>query len=217
MYIYLDESYNLKDRDKKQFVSINGFMVSDVKKLFKYWKSFRKPFLKKKRRIHANDSYFNDLRKNAFMLVETYNLVLVSVFQVIQEISPDNFSLYNKGKLDFDRIYLLLLIELFRVMDLQEYRNVNIIIDNKKHKGGPLGKKEFESKIMEFLTKEYSETNFDFFMQASTTNILLELADFYSNILYRMYLDNDSSVFYDCRPRMYQIKNPLGDPRDVLK
>ena len=27
MYIYLDESYNIKDREKKQFISINGFAV----------------------------------------------------------------------------------------------------------------------------------------------------------------------------------------------
>ena len=35
MYIYLDESYNLKDRKKKQFISINGFAVLDERSLFK--------------------------------------------------------------------------------------------------------------------------------------------------------------------------------------
>ena len=38
MYIYLDESYNLNDKSKKQFISINGFSVLDEKGLFKKWK-----------------------------------------------------------------------------------------------------------------------------------------------------------------------------------
>ena len=100
MYIYLDESYNLKDRDKKQFVSVNGFMVADVRFLFK---------------------------------------------------------------------------------------------------------------------NEFEYTNFKFVFQPSATNVLLELADFYSNIFYRAYMNDDESFLRDCRPRIYQLKNPLNILTDVLE
>ena len=63
MYIYLDESYNLKDRNKKQFISINGFMVLNERNLLKKWKDYRKPFTVKKRRIHASDKMINNFLK----------------------------------------------------------------------------------------------------------------------------------------------------------
>lgn len=216
MYIYLDESYNLKDRDKKRFISINGFMVADIKLLFKLWKEYRKPFAEKRQRIHANEKYFESLGKNAISLFEDRtDMLLVSVFQVIQEI-PYNSRIYDKGKLDFDTLYYLMLIELFKVMRLDEYRWVKITVDNRKHKG-LLGKEKFREDILNFLRKEMDETKFEFFFQPSTTNVLLELADFYSNIFYRAYLNDDKSFLRDCRPRIIVLKNPLSNLTDVLE
>ncbi len=86
MYIYLDESYNLKDRTKPQFISINGFTVLDERSLFKKWKEYRHPFIGK-RRIHAKDSAFNKLRIKALELLPRPDLTLLTVFQVIQEVS----------------------------------------------------------------------------------------------------------------------------------
>lgn len=62
MYIYLDESYNLKDRNKKQFISINGFMVLNERSLFKKWKDYRQPFLSKNIRIHANNKIISRIK-----------------------------------------------------------------------------------------------------------------------------------------------------------
>lgn len=45
MYIYLDESYNLKDRTKKQFISINGFETTAIKRIWKRWKTYRSDFI----------------------------------------------------------------------------------------------------------------------------------------------------------------------------
>ncbi len=78
MYIYLDESYNLKDREKKQFISINGFAVLDERSLFKKWKEYRYPFTGR-RRIHATDSAFNKLRLKTLKLIGRPDLTLLSV------------------------------------------------------------------------------------------------------------------------------------------
>lgn len=210
MYIYLDESYNLKDRSKKQFISINGFMVLDERGLFKKWKDCRRLFSIKKRRIHATDNFFDKLRFKALELVDRHDLILLSAFQVLQEISFKNNNIYfHKGKLNFDRIYCDLIIELFKRLDFKEHQKVKIIIDSRKHRGGTSGKKNFEQKIMNFLHTEYKQINFKFKMQPSSTDILLELADFVSNIFYRAYINDDKQFFQNLGFKIIQIKNPL--------
>jgi hypothetical protein len=128
MYIYLDESYNLKDRNKKQFISINGFLVLDERPIFKEWKKARKPFAKAGRRIHAKERYFSGLRPKA--------------------------------------------IDAVRRKDI---------------------------------------TVFNFKSQPSTTDILLELADFISNILYRAYLEDDVEFLDTIAHKLVQLKNPLNN------
>ncbi|MDP3043782.1 MAG: DUF3800 domain-containing protein [bacterium] len=210
MYIYLDESYNLKDRSKKQFVSINGFMVLDERSLFKRWKNYRQPFLSKNIRIHANNKIFDKLRIKALKMIGRPDLTLLSSFQILQEISFKKNSVYfYKGKLNFDKIYFDLAIKLFQELNLEEYRNVKIIIDSRKHKGGILGKKNFEQKIKDFFQAQYKQANFQFKMQPSSTDVLLELADFISNIFYRAYIKDDKQFFENLRFKIIQIKNPL--------
>ncbi len=210
MYIFLDEPYNLKDRSKKQFISINGFSVLDEKALLKKWKDYRRPFLTKKRRIHATDNFFNKLRLKALKLIDRPNLILLSVFQIIQEISFKNNNAYSrKGKLNFDKVYFDMLIELFKSLNLGEYRNVTITIDSRKHKGGVLGKNLFEKHVLDFLKMKYQRTKFIFILQPSSSNALLELADFISNIFYRAYAQNNKQFFQGLCFNIIQIKNPL--------
>ncbi len=94
MYIFLDESYNLENRNKKQFISINGFLVLDEKALFKRWKEYRKPFIQNRGRIHAKEKFFDKLRLKALRLIERNDLVLLTVFQAAQEISFDKNNSY---------------------------------------------------------------------------------------------------------------------------
>lgn len=210
MYIYLDESYNLKDRSKKQFISINGFFVLDERSLFKKWKDFRHPFLSKNIRIHANNKIFNKLRMKTLKIIDKHDLTLLSSFQILQEISFKKNSVYfYKGKLNFDRIYFDLAIKLFQELNFEKYKNIKIIIDSRKHKGGILGKKDFEQKTKDFLDAEYKQTNFEFKMQPSSNDILLELADFISNIFYKKYIEDDRKFFENLHCKIIQIKNPL--------
>ncbi len=209
LYVYLDESYNLKDRTKPQFISINGFTVFEIKNLFKKWKKYRHTFIGR-RRIHATDSAFNNLRLKAMKLIRRHDLTLLTVFQVIQELPlKKDKSYFRKGKLDFEKIYLDLLKTLFNELHLEEYKSVTIIVDARKHKAGILGKENFKKEIMQFFDQKYSETEINFELQPSTTNILLELADFISNIFYRAYIRNDMKFFEDLRFKIAQIKNPL--------
>lgn len=210
MFIYLDESYNLKDRSKKQFISINGFMVLDERNLFKRWKDYRQPFTAKKRRIHASDKMFDKLRIKVLKIIGKPDLTLLSSFQILQEISFKKNGIYfHKGKLNFDKIYLDLMMELFKKLNLEKCKKVKIIIDSRKHKGGILSKKNFEREIVNFLQTEYKQVKFEFKTQPSSTDILLELADFISNIFYRAYVKDDEQFFEGLRFRIIQIKNPL--------
>ena len=143
-------------------------------------------------------------------IIGRYDLTLLSSFQILQEISFQKNSIYfYKGKLNFDKIYLDLIIELLKKLNLEEYRKVKIIIDNRKHKNGILGKKSFEREITHFLRTGYKQVKFEFKIQPSSTDILLELADFISNIFYRAYVKDDKQFFEDLRFKTIQIKNPL--------
>src|SRR4030042_704805 len=197
MYIFLDESYNLKDREIPQFISINGFMVLDTKSIFKKWKNCRKPFILNKRRVHASDRSFDGLRAKALTMIEKPELTLLSVFQILQEISFKKDDKYFYKGLNFDKIYFDMLKALFKRLSLGEYRNVEIIIDSRKHRGGILYKELFKNQLINFLQTEYPYTKFNFELQPSCSNILLELADFISNIFYKAYSKNEKEFFDD--------------------
>ncbi len=209
IFIYLDESYNLKDSDKKQFISINGFSVVDEKSLFKKWREFRHPFALKRKRIHAKERFFDKLRIKVLKLIRKQNLMVLSVFQVLQNFPFKGNNYFYKGKLNFDKVYYDLIIELLKKLNLGNYQKVIITIDGQQHKAGSLGKKSFKKEVLDFLKKEYNKTQFSFELQPSSSNILLEIADFISNILYRAYIKNNQKFFQDKNLKITQIKNPL--------
>lgn len=209
MYIYLDESYNLKDRDKKQCITINGFSVLDAHSLFKKWKECRKPFVGK-RRIHARDSFFDALRPKAARLFARPDVTLLTVFQVVQEIPFEREKGYfKKGKLDFERVYAGLLESLLGKLQLGEYQAVKINVDSRKVKGGILARRAFRTGLERFLHDTYPQTRITYTVASSTMDILLEFADFISNMFYRAYQQDDDRFFQELKFKLIQIKNPL--------
>lgn len=209
MYIYLDESYNLKDRSRKQFISINGFAVLDERSLFKKWKEYRKPFTGK-RRIHAKDSAFDELRIKVLKLFARPDITLLTIFQAVQEIPFEREKEYfQKGKLNFERVYFDLLKALFSQSQLEEYKSVKINVDSRKVQGGVLAGRAFRSEVEQFLRNTYPQTRIEFETPSSTTDILLEFADFISNIFYRAYQRDDEKFFAELQFKLIQIKNPL--------
>jgi len=211
MYLYLDESYNLRDRSKKQFISINGFMTVQVATIRKKWLQARKLYLGKRKRVHANDSQFNAFNKKAFKIINANQVSPISIFQEIGVIPPNPDKKYFiKGKLNFDKVYTDLCKKLLFSLNLDEYKKVIITIDNRKHKAGIIGKSKFRDTIERELRAMYPGTVFEKpRLVPSTSDVLLEMCDFVSNSFYRYYLNNEQGQVKDFEAKIYKIKNPL--------
>lgn len=206
MNIYIDESYNLQKDKGKIFISINGFAVLDEKILRKRWRAVRKPYAKSRRRIHATDSHFDGLREVSIKMLGRHDVNILSVFQLVQQIPHEYFE--PKG-MNFDEVYAGLVKKLLSALSLGEYQKVRIIIDARKHKGGKLAHEKFKNNIKSYLMREFSTTKCEFKMTHSYMDILVELADFVSNIFYKEYQSGSDHVFEKLGFRFVQIKNPL--------
>lgn len=211
MHIFLDESYNLSDRSKPQFISVNGFMVLDTKPLHKRWKAMRLPFVGKAR-IHGSDRLFEPLRKKLFHHISRQpDIRLLTVRQDINHIPPkrETATYYGKdGKLIFDNVYAGALKELLKEIHPEAYKEIHITIDSRKHKNSALGKEQFRKNILAFFKNWYPNTPVRFEAQSSTSNILLEIADFVSNTFYKHYVGEDT-VFEKLKGKTIPLKNPL--------
>lgn len=214
MYIFLDESYNLKDRSKVQFISINGFETTGPKRIWKRWKLYRRRFISKAR-IHATDKRFEPLREKSLDLIYSLpDATFLTVFQTLQEIPADKDSpYYRKGKLDFEKVYEDIFKTLLDKLNLQEYKRVVINIESRKHKGGILGKKRFQENILSYLKQCYPNTIFHFEILPSSSNILIEVADFVSNTFYRAHIGQKIKSLEKLKVKSIEIKNPLAKPR----
>jgi len=210
MRIILDESYNLKDRTKLQFISINGFKVANVQHIWKRWKETRRKFITKAR-IHATDKRFEPLRQKSIdLLYNSPDVTALTAFQDIGKIPTGKKSpYYKKDKLVFDKVYEDLLKKLLDKLSLQEYKKVVIVIDSRKHKGGFLGKRQFRETILEYLKQSYPNMLFRFDVLPSTSNILIEIADFISNTFYKKYQGQEMSSLEKLKNKTIAIKNPL--------
>lgn len=210
MYIYLDESYNLKDRTKPQFISINGFMTTNVSVIRKRWLRARIPYAHR-RRIHAHECYFLPLWEKAFEIIKANQVYLISVFQDIRSIPyRHNQKYFTKNKLNFEKVYADLCKHLLFSLNLNEYKKVVVTIDNRKYKSGIIGKKEFRGAIEKELKIMYPDVIFEKpRMVPSSSDVLLELADFISNTFFKCYQDDKKRDLAELKIKTIQIKNPL--------
>ncbi len=208
------KSYNLKDRTKLQFISINGFKTATAKQIWKHWKIYRRRFISKAR-IHATDKRFEPLREKSIDLIYfSPDTFFITAFQTIREIPVNKTNFYyKKGKLNFEKVYEDLAKALLDKLNLQEYKKIIINIDNRKYKEGILGKKKFQENILSYLKQCYPNTIFCFRILPSTSNILLEIADFISNTFYKHYIGQQIKFLKKFEVKTIQIKNPLGKPR----
>lgn len=210
MHIFLDESYNLKDRTLPQFISVNGFQTVNVKKVWKRWMEQRRKYAGKWR-IHANDAVFEPLREKALRLAQALpDITLVSVCQMINEIPVGRESPYwRKDKLDFEKVYEDMLKSLFDRLQLHAYREAIITIDDRKMKEGMLGKQKLQEHILAYLKQYYPATHAEFRPALSSASVLVELADFYSNTLYKEYTGKEIPALAALKGKTMAIKNPL--------
>jgi hypothetical protein len=212
MYIFLDESYNLKDRTKPQFVSINGFRAPEVTPLWKRWKAMRLPYVGKAR-IHATDRLFEPLRKKCLKYLASHpDTTLLSAMQEIKMIPmKGETTYYSKDGLLFDNVYADLIKELLKSSHPYAYKEVHVTIDSTKQKRNILGKQQLRKNVLAFLKNQYPNTLASFEVQPSTSNILLEIADFISNSFYRKYIGHDMPMLDQMKGRTVALKNPLKE------
>ena len=94
------KSYNLKDRTKLQFISINGFKTATAKQIWKHWKIYRRRFISKAR-IHATDKRFEPLREKSIDLIYfSPDTFFITAFQTIREIPVNKTNFYYPHILD---------------------------------------------------------------------------------------------------------------------
>ena len=67
----------------------------------------------------------------------------------------------------------------------------------------------FRKEIIDFLKKQFSNTDSVFKATPSYMDMLVELADFVSNTFYREYQTDSKHIFEDIGFKLVQIKNPL--------
>ncbi|KKR55032.1 MAG: hypothetical protein UT91_C0005G0033 [Parcubacteria group bacterium GW2011_GWA2_40_23] len=206
MHIYLDESYNLQKQKGKMFISINGFAVLDANQLRKRWQRLRKPYTNYKRRIHATDPYFEELRAKSLLLLKDSDATILSIFQIVQEIP---YTLFDDSGLKFDTVYAELLKILFKKLSFKKHTRIIIIIDSRKHTGGIPGRNRFQQNIENFLRTNYSDIFCSFLPTPSYLDTLVELANFVSNSFYKAYQKDENTIFKPLRRKLIQIKNPL--------
>lgn len=207
MNIYLDESYNLQKKRGKMFISINGFAVLNDKILRKRWKEARKEFVGK-RRIHATDTRFAKLREESIRLLGRFDLTILSVFQLVYELPPQKY--FASERMNFETVYFDLVKALLVKLSINEYRRVRIVVDARKHKGGILAQKKFYDDLTKYFMANFQNTICSFHETPSFMDVLVELADFVSNIFYREFQHDELDVFSKFGFKIIQIKNPLS-------
>lgn len=175
---------------------------------------YRKRFTQKAR-IHATNQRFKILQEKSLELLEgSAETTILSVMQIIQKIPPaPSYLHYKKGKLNFEKVYEDMLKILFNKLQLHQYKKVIINIDDRKMKTGRIGKYNFQTNILTYLNRSYPFTKFDFRTVPSTENILIEIADFISNNLYKSYVGQKIDILDRLKDKIVVIKNPLGKPR----
>ncbi len=155
------------------------------------------------------------MRGKSFDLISlTADTFLLTAFQTIREIpAGKNNPYYKKDKLNFEKAYGDILKALLERLSLREYKKVVINIDSRKHKEGILGKKAFQENILFYLEQCYPNTIFRFEILPSTSNILIEMADFVSNTFYKKYIGQKTKYLEELKLKTIAIKNPLGKPK----
>ena len=150
------------------------------------------------------------MRTKALKLFSKPDITLLTVFQIIQEIPFEHEKGYfKKDKLNFNKVYFDLLKALIKKLQLEEYKKIKIIVDSRKAKGSVLIHKSLRKEIQYFLDENYKQTLTEFKTQSSSTDILIEFADFISNTFYRAYQNEDDKFFTKLDFKLIQIKNPL--------
>lgn len=209
MYIYLDETFNLKKGTKNQFLAIAGYETQDPKKLIKLFLKIKSAKLPKK--------WIGSEIKSANIVAE--KLIKPYLFQ---KLSDTDISIYSNLQyknylprkyfknevLNYDLLYLDLLKDLLtRRWSFKDNKIIILTLDTFKTK--KISKREIISSLKTDLALKYPNKTFDITFESSASFLNLQIADFVCGIFYDWVLGNKKWF----RSLKYHIKkitlNPL--------
>jgi len=177
-YIYLDEAYNLTPGAKNQLIVLGGFGTSEPKKIVKAYKQIRKFALKRRQigaEIKSSDRLaIKRLIPQVFKMLSGFDVV-VYVIRQDKRIIP--FEYWEQDKLNYEKLYLALLIRLLRdEWNLKEQAQVSVILDTFKTKN--ITKDEMIKHTRLAFKQKYSDKFFKIRFMDSAVDFNLQIADF---------------------------------------
>lgn len=210
MYIYLDETFNLKKGTKNQFLAIAGYSTENPRSLVKIFAQVKKSKLPNR----LSNSEIKSTDRIAEKLVKPFLFPQIaqtdiSIYCNLQHKNSLPSRYYRKDKLNYDQLYLDLLFDL--LIKRWQYQDSEIIImtlDTFKTK--KIDKSKIIKHLKEDLKKKYPKKNFQINFESSASSLNLQLADFICSVFYDKVLGN-KQWFRLLKPKFRKItENPLS-------
>lgn len=186
-YIYIDETYNLTPGSRNQLIVLGGLGTSDPKKVAKTYKKIRK-FTLKSRQLGTEIKSFDRIAIKK--LIPKVFKALIGLDVVIYVIRQDKkfipLEYYQKDELNYEKLYLDLLIKLLRdEWGLEKYNQVTVIVDTFKTK--TISKDEMFKKTYLAFKQKYPDKYFKMRFANSTGDFSLQIADFIVGSFFRAF------------------------------
>jgi len=178
MYIYLDETFNLKKGSKNQFLAIAGFSPSKPKDLAKRFNTLKRLKLPRSYRnieVKSTDRITNKSFKPT--LLKQIAQRDIEIYCNIQFKNQLPLKYFRQNKLDYDLLYLDLLTDLLA----QRWRyddNKVIIITLDTFQTKRIDKGNIIHLLRMDLVKRYPSKHFTIYFETSADYPNLQIADF---------------------------------------
>ncbi|HEX9722450.1 MAG TPA: DUF3800 domain-containing protein [Candidatus Paceibacterota bacterium] len=209
MYIYLDESFQLKRGTENQFLIIAGFATSDPARIAKVFNRIKKHTLPKKlitREIKSTNPLADRAFKpKLFRELQAEDVQIYAITQIKHQLPHDYFA---KDQLLYDKLYLdLLKILLVNEWDYHDEEIVVTTMDT--YRPRLLKRGDIISVLQSELAQKYPDKHFR--IQFQTSELLnLQLADHICGVFYQL-MQNNQKWFEMIKPKLKKIvANPLS-------
>ncbi len=204
-YIHIDEAYNLNPKAKHQLIVVGGFGTTDPKKIAKAYKRIRKHILTKrqlKTEIKSSDKIaVQKLIPRVFKALQGLD-ILIYVIRQDKRFIP--FKYFEKDKLNYEKLYLDLVIKLLRdEWNLEKHDSVSIMADYFKTKIN------LPEKILNGLKQKYPNKNFGIQFADSQKNTNLQIADFIVSSFFKSFSQSSNIPKFQLEGLQFKIINNI--------
>lgn len=189
-YIYIDEAYNLTPGSRDQLMVLGGFGTTSPKKVVKAYKKIRK-FTLKRRQLGAEIKSFDRLaiKKLIPRIFKALTDLDIVIYVIRQDKKFIPFKYYQKDKLNYEKLYLDLLIKLLKdEWGLEKYNQVTVVADTFKTK--IILKDEMIKKTRLTFKQKYPDKYLKMRFADSAGDFNLQIADFIVGSFFRAFKDS---------------------------